>query len=417
MDKQRNEFDEAVTRKGDVDFWGEKNEDKQALSMDWSHECHFWIALTSDNVEDVLAVVRQLLSEKLGGDWPERPSSRAKGRYFEVKRNHYLFAEYGRTDVKNRFAEVHPTETGMAIFVRFWQDMFEDAKAAFEARGFQYHPQIPKKYRVKVPGSEISPEKAAVLEKFRSSQPLEVPETMFERSRSKKSTVIGLVVFLFCVVAALVMLRSHLVQLFIRVEPLDLGTFLAAKSNVAVYEKVDGSIVYALASADIDDKMNSQVLIYGDQVDSSRFDFYAIRGINDQQGSVLYQAFEGSDVSLPTFLEGQELAKFRLIDTKNFRHDRKKDWEDLEGELVALKGQLQREPDGYYLKAGDGLVQLTSTSQFMLLNIQIAQEKGKPVTLYGTVGETFDWTTVRKESRKMFRFSVEPVTYATLTAP
>jgi len=411
---EKKEMNETDKDQGRVDFWGDKNEDKQDLSMDWSHDAHFWIALTSDRVDEIIAVVRQLLSDKIGGDWPDRPSPRAKGRFLEVRHNHHLFAEFTSKGEKDRFAEVHPTETGRTIFVRLWHDLFEEAKAAFQARGFHYHLQIPDEYQVKVPGLEISPEKAAALEKFRTSRPLDVPETAFERKRGGAGTIVGIVVLVVIVAAAAVLLRKPLGQLFVKAEPLDLGNFLAAKSEMAAFEQMDGSIVYALADTKIEDKVKAGVLVYGDLIDTSRADFYAVHKLTNADGLTLYEALEGRIVSIPSFAEGQDLNRYRAIDAGKFRHDRKRDWESLQGEQVALKGTLQKEPDGFYLLAGDGLIRLLTIDQFTLLNLQIAQEKGETVTLYGTIGETFDWKTIRQETRKMFRFTIDPVSYAAM---
>jgi hypothetical protein len=413
---ERKEMNEMSKEQGRVDFWGERNEDKQALSMDWSHDAHFWIAVTSDQVDEIIAIVRQFLSDKFGGDWPDRPSPHATGRYLDVRHNHHLFAEYTRKGVKDRFVEVHPAETGRTIFVRFWHDLFEEAKAAFQARGFHYHSRIPDEHQIKVPGQEISPEKAAALEKFRTSQPLKVPETTFERKRSSAPSVVSLVVLVVILAAAAVLLRKPLGQLFVKVEPLNLGNFLAAKSEMAAFEQVDGSIVYALADVKIEDKVKAGVLVYGALIDTSRAGFYAVHKLTDVEGLTLYEAPEGTIISIPSFAEGQDLNKYRAIDAGAFRHDRKKDWENLQGEQVALQGALQKEPDGFYLKVSDGLIRLVTIDQFTLLNLLIAQEKGKLVTLYGTVGETFDWKEVRQETRKMFRFRIDPVSYDAITA-
>lgn len=407
-------MNETIKEQGGVDFWGEKNEDKQDLSMDWSHEGHFWIALSWDQVDQVVAIVRQLLSEKFGGDWSDRPSPRARGRYLDVRHNHYLFAGYSRKEAKDRFAEVHATETGRTIFVRFWHDLFEDAKAAFQTRGFKYHPRIPDGYQVKVPGLEISPEKAAALEKFRTSQPLAVPEGAFEGRRGGASTVVGIAVLVVIVVAAAVLLRKPLGQLFTKEEPLVLGNFLTARSRIAAFEKMDGSIQYALADGEIGDKIKPGVQIYGDLIDSSRAGFYVVHRLTDSEGTLLYQAAEGTSVSIPSFITGQDLTKYRAVDAGDFRYDKKKGWEDLQGEPVILQGALQIEPDGYYLKVSDGFIKLATTDPYTLLNLEIAQTKGKAVTIYGTIGDTFDWKTARKETRKMFQFTIDPVSYTAM---
>lgn len=409
-------MNETVKEQGGVDFWGERNEDKQDLSMDWSHESHFWIALSWDKSDQVVAIVRQLLSEKIGGDWPDRPSPRARGRYVDVRHDHYLFAEYSRKVAKNRFAEVHAAETGKTIFVRFWQDLFEDAKAAFQARGFVYHSQIPDKYQVKVPGLEMTPEKAAALEKFRTSQPLKVPETALKGRKGGMSAAVSIAILVVIVAAAAVLLRKPLGQLFTRDEPLLLGNFLMAKSRIAAFEKTDGSIQYVLAGADISDKVKEGVQVYGDLIDSSRAGYYVVRKLTDSEGTVLYQAPEGTSVSIPSFIEGQDLAKYRALDAGDFQYDRKKGWEEFQGEQVILQGALQTEPDGDYLKVSDGLIKLITTDPFTLLNLEIAESKGKAVNVYGTIGDTFDWKTVRKETHKMFQFTVEPVSYTAMLA-
>lgn len=413
-DKMDNEeMKEGGVQQNRVDFWGEKNEDKQDISMDWSHDAHFWIALSAEEVGEVIAMVRQLLSAKFGTDWPDRPSPRARGRYVGVIYNHHFFADFNRKGVKEYFAEVHPADTGNTIFVRFWHDLFEEAKAAFQEQGFHYHSQIPDKYQVKIPGKEISPEKAAALEKFRTSQPLTIPEGKFERKKSSAGTLVGVVVILIMVAGALVLLRG---QLFKKEEPLALGNFLAVESNIAAFEKMDGSIVYALSDATLENILEARVLVYGDLIDSSRADFYAAHKLTSPDGVILYQAAEGTVISIPSFVEDQELAKYQAIDAGAFRYDRKKDWEGFQGEPVALKGSLKVEADGLYLEAGDGLIKLVTRDSFTLLNLEVAQKKAKPVTLYGTIGETFDWKTERKQTHKMFRFSVDPVSYAALTA-
>jgi len=409
-------MDEMAKKNDAVDFWGAKNEDKQDLSMDWSHDGHFWIAMNWDKADEVLAIVRQFLSDKFGGDWSERPSARAKGRYVEEKHGHYLFADYGRKEAKERFAEVHATETGRTIFVRFWHDLFEDAKAALQSRGFKYHPQIPDEHQVNVPGLEISPEKAAALEKFRTSQPLDIPEGAFEGRKGGAGGIVGIAVLVIIVAAAAVLLRKPIGQLFIREEPLNLGNLLVARSQMAAFEKLDGSMVYILANTEISDRMKADVQVYGDLIDSSRTDFYTVHKLVDQEGTVLYQADEGASVSIPSFIEGQDLAKYRAVDAGDFQYDRKTGWEKLQGESVTLQGALQEEPDGYYLKVSDGLIKLETTDPFTLLNLQIAQKKGKAITVYGTIGETFDWKTVRKETRKMFQLRVDPVSYTHMTS-
>jgi hypothetical protein len=333
----------------------------------------------------------------------------------DVKHNHHLFAKYSRREAKDRFAEVHPTETGRTIFVRVWHDLSEEAKAAFQARGFTYHPQIPKEHQVKMPGTEITPEKAQALEKFRKSQPLEIPESAFERTRGGTGTLVGVVVFLALAVAALVLLRGHLSKLFVRAEPLELGTLLEARSRMAAFEKMDGSIVYILADADIGNKLKADVRIYGALIDSTRTDFYAVDKLEDAEGQVIHGAMEGATFSIPSFAESQDLAKHQMVETENFQYDRKRGWEELQGEPVVLKGSLKTEADGFYLEAGDGLIKLMTTDPLTLLNLQIAQKKTKAVTLYGTIGETFDWKTVRQDTHKMFQFSLVPVDYATLT--
>lgn len=410
------ETKEAQAQQDGVDFWGGENEDKQDVSLDWSHDGHFWIALPGEKVSEVIAVVRSLLSDKFGGDWPDRPSPRAAGRYLEVKYHHHLFAKYSHKEAKDRFAEVHPTETGRTIFVRVWHDLVEEAKAAFQAHGFIYHPQIPEEHQVRVPGTEITPEKAQALEKFRKSQPLEIPESAFERTRGGTGSLVGVVIFLALAVAALVLLRGHLGKLFVRAKPLELGTFLEARSRIAAFEKMDGSIVYILADADIGNKMKAGVRVYGALIDSTRTDFYAVDKLEDAEGKLIHGAMEGASFSIPALAESQDLATYQMVETANFRYDRKKGWEELQGEPVVLKGSLKMEADGFYLKAGDGLIRLMTTDPFTLLNLQIAQKKDKAVTLYGTIGETFDWKTVRQDTHKMFQFSLVPVDYATLTA-
>jgi hypothetical protein len=49
-----------------------------------------------------------------------------------------------------------------------------------------------------------------------------------------------------------------------------------------------------------------------------------------------------------------------------------------------------------------------------LLNLELALKRGQAVTLYGTVGATYDWKETREETKKMFRFNIKPVSYETL---
>jgi hypothetical protein len=268
---------------------------------------------------------------------------------------------------------------------------------------------------VRVPGTEITPEKAQALEKFRKSQPLEIPESAFERTRGGSGTIVGVVIFLALAVAALVLLRGHLGKLFVREEPLELGTLLETRSRIAAFEKMDGSIVYILADADIGNKVQAGVRVYGHLIDSTRADFYAVDKLEDMEGQVVHAALEGASFSIPSFNESQELSNYQVVETENFRHDRKKGWEELQGAPVILKGALKSEADGFYLEAGDGLIKLMTTDSFTLLNLQIAQKKGKAVALYGIIGDTFDWKTVRQETRKMFQFTLVPTDYTSLT--
>jgi hypothetical protein len=408
--KETKEMDKQQER---VVFWGGENEDKQELSMDWSHDGHFWIALSTDKVDEIVSLVRQLLSDKLGGDWSDRPSPHASGQYLEIKHHHHLFAMYSRKGLKERFAEVHPSDTGRTIFIRFWQGLHQEAKASLERHGFQYHSQIPDHLKIKMPHKPISPEKTAALEKFRTSQPLTVPEGKARLKRGGGGKLIGLVVVVLILATGFMLLRS---QLFGKAEPLELGSFLAAKGYIASFETIDGKIVYAIADTDLENKIKADIFVYGGLIDSSRAGFYAIHKLTDSQGLILYQAFEGAAVSIPSFAEGQDLAKYQIVDAGAFRYDRKKDWEEFQGQPVVLQGLLKVETDGLFLEVSDGLIKLIGIDTFSLLNMQIAQKKGKAVTLYGIIGETFDWKTARKETHKMFRFSLDTVSYAAMTS-
>jgi hypothetical protein len=399
-----------------VPFWGGENEDKQDFSMDWDHDGQFWIALPFDRVEVIVSLVREMLSQKLGGDWPEKPSPKASGRYMGVRHNHYLFANFTRKGFKERFAEVHATETGRTIFVRFWQGLLADGKAALERGGFQYHTEIPQEYKVKVPGLEISPEQEIALEKFRTSAPLAIPEGKLEGVRTKSNSWIGVLFVVVVLALAAFLLREQLGQLFVKEEPLQLGTILTARPRIAAFEQPDGQLVYALAPDDVEMKLKPENLIFGGLIDSLRSDFYSIRKIQDPQGIILYQAHPEVIVSIPDFKERQELNEYKLLDTSTFRHDRKTGWEKYRDQKVILKGDLLEEEDGFYLAAGDGYIKITTANSFILLNLQLALKKGQPVTVYGTVGATYDWKEIRKESRKMFRLQIVPINYETLTA-
>ncbi|MCK4272914.1 hypothetical protein KAX22_09695, partial [bacterium] len=244
-------------------------------------------------------------------------------------------------------------------------------------------------------------------------QPLTVPEGKAQLKRGGGGKLIGLVVVVLILATGFMLLRS---QLFGKAKPLELGSFLAAKDYIASFETIDGKIVYAIADIDIEDKIKADIFAYGGLIDSSRAGFYAIHKLTDPQGLILYQAFEGTAVSIPSFAEGQDLAKYQTVDAGAFRYDRKKDWEEFQGQPVVLQGLLKMEADGLFLEVSDGLIKLISIDTFSLLNMQIAQKKGKAVTLYGIIGETFDWKTVRKETHKMFRFSLDTVSYAAMTS-
>jgi hypothetical protein len=401
---------------GPVPFWGGENDDKQDYSMDWDHEGHFWIGLTTDQVDTVVSLIRQILVEKVGGEWSQRPSSKASGRYLEEYRNHYLFADFTRKGYKERFVEIHPVETGKTIFVRFWGGLLQDVKTALERQGFQYSSAMPEEYQLKVPGMELSAERKAILDKFRQSQPLAVPEGKLEATRVKSNTWIGILFVVIVLGVTAFLLRDELGQLFIKEEPLNLGKILAVRSNMAAFETPDGSLVYALAPDDIESKIKPQNLIYGGLIDTTKSNYYAIKRIEGSGGLVLYQAPPEAIFSIPDVLTGEELAEYQFVDASSFRYDRKRDWEKFRDQKVKLQGDLLGEEDGFYLQAGDGYIKIGTANTFALINLQIALLKGQPVTLYGTVSATYDWQEVRKESKKMFRFNIVPVSYATLTA-
>jgi len=413
---EKNEKMDTGKGQDHVVFWGGENEDKQDYSMDWSHDGHFWIALSSDRLDEILAVIRQLLSEKFGGDWPERPSPKTTGQFVAVRHNHHLFATFGRKEPKERYAEIHPTDTGRTIFVRLWQNLTEEAKAAFQARGFEYYPQIPDKHKVKVPGTEITAEKAATLEKFRKSHPLTVPEGKLQGARTGGSSWIGIAVVVVVILIAAVLLRGQLGEMFVKKEPIDLGSFQLAQGQTAVYEKSDGQIIYALTDTTLEQLITDRTVLYGELIDSLRANFYSLKEITDAMGSSLYKAKEGATYTIPAYLEGAALEPYTAVDAEAFQHDKKKDWEDLQGQQVRLKGFVIKTADGFYLEAGDGSIKLVSQDPFMLLNLNLALKKRFQVTVYGTVGETFDWKTIRKDTQKMFSFSLATVNYATMIA-
>jgi hypothetical protein len=333
-----------------------------------------------------------------------------------VRHNHYLFADFTRKGYKARWLEIHPVETGKSIFVRFWGELLQDVKTALERHGFQYVDQIPGEYRLTVPGTELSPEQLAAVEKFRTSQPLVVPEGKLEATRVKSNSWIGIVFVIIVLAVAAFLLRDELGQLFVKEEPLDLGKILAVRSKVAAFETPDGSLVYALAPDDIESKVKPENLIYGSPIDTSRIDYYVIKKIKGPGGLVLYQAPPEAVVTIPEYLSDEELSEYQFIDVSSFRYDRKKDWEKYRNQQVNLRGELVEEEDGFYLSASDGYVKITTANTFMLINLEIATMKGLPITLYGTLGPTYDWQEVRKDTKKMFRFNVVPVSYQTLTA-
>ena len=402
--------------KGLVPFWGGENDDKQAYSMDWDHDGHFWVGLTTDHVDTVVSLIRQMLVEKIGGEWPQRPSLRASGRYLEERHNHYLFADFTRKGYKERFAEIHPVETGKTIFVRFWGELWQDAKNIMIRQGFQYAPEMPKAYQLKVPGMEFSAERQAVLEKFRQSQPLVVPEGKLVATRVKSNSWIGILFVVIVLGLAAILLRDQLGQLFIKQEPLELGNILAVRSNMSVFETPEGALIFGLSADDVESKIKPENVFYGGLIDTSRTNYYAIKKIKGAGGLVLYQAPPEAIVSIPEYLTGEELAEYKPVDASSFRYDRKKDWETFRDQKVTLKGDLFEEDDGFYLQAGDGYIKISTANTFALLNLQIALLKGRPVTLFGTVSATYDWQEVRKDTKKMFRFNIAPVSYETLTA-
>ncbi|MFC1682762.1 hypothetical protein ACFL0G_00960 [Candidatus Zixiibacteriota bacterium] len=413
---EKNEKVDTGKGQDHVVFWGGENKDKQDYSMDWSHDGQFWLALSPDRLDEILTVIRQLLSEKFGGEWPERPSPKATGQFVAVRHNHHLFATFGRKEPKERYAEIHPTDTGRTIFVRLWQGLTEEAKAAFQARGFEYHPQIPDKYKVKVPGTEITAEKAATLEKFRKSHPLTVPDGKLLGGRSGGASWKGILAVVVVILIAAVLLRGQLGELFVKKEPVDLGSFQLAQGQTAVYEKSDGRIIYALTDTTIEQLITDRTVLYGELIDTLRADFYGLQEITDAMGTPLYKAKEGAIFTIPSYLQGTALDPYTAVDAEAFHHDKKKDWEDLQGQKASLKGFVIKTADGFYLEAGDGSIKLVSQDPFMLLNLNLALKKRYQVTVYGTVGETFDWKTVRKDTQKMFSFSVDPVNYATMIA-
>jgi len=397
-----------------VPFWGGENDDKQDYSMDWDHDGHFWIGLTTDHVDTVVSFVRQLLTEKVGGEWPDRPSPKASGRYLEERHNHYLFADFTRKGFKARFAEVHPVETGKTIYVRFWGDLWQEAKNAMERKGFQHSPKTPEAYLLKVPGMEISAERQAVLDRFRNSEPLVVPEGKLVATRVKSNSWIGILFVIIVLGVAAILLRDQLGQLFIKEEPLDLGNILAVRTNTAVFETAEGSLVYAITPDDVENRFEPKNVFFGGLIDTSRTDFYAIRKIENTEGLILYQAPPEAVVAIPDYPAGELLQEYQSINASTFRYDRKKDWEQYRDQKVRLQGELLEEEDGYYLQAGDGYIKIATADTFTLLNLQIAMIKGRPVTLYGTVSATYDWQEVRKDEKKMFRFNIVPMSYQTL---
>jgi hypothetical protein len=400
--------------RGAVPFWGGENEDKQDYSMDWDHDGHFWIGLTTDQVDTVISLIRNFLTEKIGGEWPERPSSKASGRYLGKHHNHYLFADFTRKGYKTRFAEVHPVETGKTIYVRFWGDLWQDAKNALESQGFRHSSKMPEEYLVKVPGMEITAERQAVLDRFQRSEPLEVPEGKLEATRVKSNSWIGILFVIIVLGVAAVLLRDQLGQLFIKEEPLELGNILAVRSNMAVFERPEGSLGYAITPDEVETRFKPENVFFGNLIDTSRTDFYAIKKIENSEGMVLYQAPPEAIVSIPDYRTGEELAQYEPVDASSFRYDRKRDWEGYREQKVRLQGELLEEEDGFYLAANDGYIKIGTANTFVLLNLQVAMLKGRPVTLYGTVSATYDWQEVRKEEKKMFRFNIVPVSYQTL---
>jgi hypothetical protein len=411
---ENTEDKEKLAGKGPVPFWGGENSDKQDYSMDWDHDGHFWIGLTTDQVDTVVSLVRQLLTEKMGGEWSERPSRKASGRYQEELHNHHLFADFTRKGYKARFAEIHPVETGKTIFVRFWGDLWKDAKEAMERQGFQYASTVPEAYQVKVPGLEITAERQAVLDMFRKSKPLVVPEGKLEATRVRSNSWIGIVFVIVVLGVAAILLRDQLSQMFIKEEPLNLGKILAVRSNMAVFETEEGSLVYGLTPDDVENRFKQENVFFGGLIDTSRTDFYVIRKIENSDGIVLYQAPPEAIVEIPDYLSAEALQEYQSVDASKFRYDRKKDWEGYRDQKVKLQGELLEEEDGFYLQAGDGYIKITTANTFVLLNLQIALQKSQPVTLYGTVGATYDWQEIRKETKQMFRFNIAPVSYQTL---
>jgi len=384
--------------------------------MDWDQDGQFWIGLPAGHVEEIVSLIRQMMSDKFGGDWSQRPSQRAAGRFVENQYNHYLFAKYTHKGIKERYAEVHTSETGRTIFVRFWQGLHEDGQVTLERHGFKFHSEIPQEYRVKVPGLEITPEKTATLEKFRTSKPLSIPKGKLETIRTGSSSWIGFVFVVIMLAIAAFLLRDQLHQVFVKEKPLNLGTFLVAKSKIAVYERSGGQLIYALSVSDIESKVKPETIIYGSLIDSSRTDFYSIQKIADPQGTILYQATKEVTVSIPSFIEGNDLNQYQVVDASRFRYDKNKDWEDLQDKKVVLKGTLFLEEDGFFLGAGDGFIKLLSPDPITLLHLQVALKKSLPVSLYGMVGTTFEWEGERKETKKMFRFSIDRTSYAAMTA-
>jgi len=382
--------------------------------MDWDHDGHFWIGLTTDRVETVVSFIRQLLTEKVGGEWPERPSPRASGRYLEERHHHYLFADFTRKSFKTRYAEIHPVETGKTIFVRFWGDLWQDAKTAMEGQGFQYSSKIPEAYQLKVPGMEISAQRQAVLDRFRQSQPLTVPEGKLEATRVKSNSWIGILFVIIVLGVAAVLLRDELGQLFVKEEPLDLGNILAVRSTMAVFESPSGSLAYSLTPDDVENRIKPENIFYGGLIDTSRTDFYMIRKVENSEGIILYQAPPEAIVEIPGYVTDEALTEYESVDASKFRYDRKKDWEQYRDQKVRLQGELLEEEDGFYLQAGDGYIKISTANTFVLLNLQVAMLKGRPVTLYGTVSATYDWQEVRKDTKQMFRYNIDPVSYQTL---
>jgi hypothetical protein len=171
-----------------------------------------------------------------------------------------------------------------------------------------------------------------------------------------------------------------------------------------MYEKPGGQLIYALSPSDIESKIKPDAYIYGTLIDSLKTDYYSIQKIADPKGPVLYQATKDAGVSIPSFIEGDDLKEYQVIDASRFRYDKNKNWENLQDQKIPLKGPLFLEENGFYSGAGDGFIKLLSLDPITLLHLQLALKKILPVLFYGTVGTTFEWEGERKETKKIFRF-------------